>query len=63
VKDKYFEKLCDWLRDAEEPDEIQRAAKALRRYLQEQQFSIRRRLNPYLERAFASLGRNQNQSN
>jgi hypothetical protein len=64
VSDAYFQKLCDQLRDASGQENIQRAAEALRHYLQDQQFIIRQRLSPYVEKAFlAALESDEYQSN
>jgi len=52
VHESYFNKLCDNLRDSEGKEEIRQAAAALRRYMQDQQFILRRRLLPYVEKAF-----------
>ena len=52
MHESYFNKLCDDLRDSEGEEDIRRAAAALRRYMQDQQFILRRRLFPYVEKAF-----------
>jgi hypothetical protein len=52
MHETYFKKLCDDLRDSEREEDIRHAAAALRRYMQDQQFILRRRLLPYVEKAF-----------
>jgi len=52
VHERYFKKLCDDLRDSEGEEDIRQAAAALRHYMQDQQFILRRRLFAYVERAF-----------
>jgi hypothetical protein len=52
VHERYFKNLCDDLRDSEGEEDIRQAAAALRRYVQDQQFILRRRLFPYVEKAF-----------
>jgi hypothetical protein len=52
VHERYFKKLCDDLQDSECEEDIRQAGTALRRYIQGQQFILRRRLLPYVEKAF-----------
>jgi len=63
VRDQYFEKLCNQLRDAAGEEEVRRAAEALRRYLQDQQYIIRQRLSPYMEKVFAGSAGDEYPSN
>ena len=50
-----FKKLCQDLRDSDGEENIRRAADALRRYMQDQQFILRRRLAPSVEKAFMMM--------
>jgi hypothetical protein len=52
VHERYFKKLCDDLRESKGEEDVRQAASALRRYMQDQQFILRRRLLPYVEKAF-----------
>ena len=52
MHDTYFRKLCDDLWDSEGEEDIRKAAVALRRYMQDQQVILRRRLLLYVENAF-----------
>jgi hypothetical protein len=63
VNDEYFQKLCNDLRDSTDEEKVRRAAEALRRYLRDQQFIIRQRLSPYIEKAFSGLNSDDHNTN
>ena len=50
-----LEKLCNGLRDAENPHAVRCAAEELRAYLKEEQHITRAKLHPYIEKLFVAL--------
>ena len=48
-------KLCDDLRDADDAKGIRKAAAALRLHLREEQFIVRSKMQPYVEKLFIAL--------
>ena len=55
MNDLHLKKLCDELRDAEDAASIRKAAARLRLYLKEEQFIVRAKLQPYVEKLFLAL--------
>jgi hypothetical protein len=50
-----LQKLCEDLRDADDAKGIRKAAAALRLYLREEQFIVRSKMQPYIEKLFVAL--------
>ena len=60
MHETYFKKLCDDLRDSEREEDVRQAAAALRRYMRDQQFILRRRLLPHIEKTFLATLKSAN---